>query len=156
MASAPNNSSVFDVIDQAIVAASDFPEEFNLQKSRILTSIQAASETVVEPPKRRHIIRLKIRRPVAVDQQKLIKPPCAKPILDEKAKLEATKRKIHDRYEEIEKSKRQKRIQVLNFVPEQNFKLACSAKPQGKQSTLRRPLAKKLGAQSLLSRLVAC
>ncbi|KAM5550772.1 hypothetical protein ABKV19_027225 [Rosa sericea] len=176
-----NNSTIFDILDHAItVAASDFPEEFTRQRTRILDSIQrlglgsdlgfcagAASESTgsdqkaEQPSKPSLKIRIKIVKRNAdgtliepsSDEAKLIKPcshlidqapmpPCVgdqaksikpKPCLDEaaiEAKLQATKRKLHDRYQEIENNKRQRRIQVLNHLPNQDFKIRCPAKPK--------------------------
>ncbi|KAL6191742.1 hypothetical protein ACLB2K_038132 [Fragaria x ananassa] len=171
-AAAPNKSTVFDVLDQAItVAASDFPEEFSRWKTQILESIQAdlrgKSETesgpVEAPP--RNIVRIKLpswykapAKPssVVVDQavKPIIKP---KPLLDEEAKLEATKRKIHDRYEQIENNKRQKRIQVLDYVPKQEFKTSTAQKQRKKAGNhCRKRVPKNLGFQSLPNRLVSC
>ena len=44
--------------------------------------------------------------------------------IEEKIVALAFKRKLHDRYEEAAKAKRQKSIQVLDYVPEQS-NLAC-------------------------------
>ncbi|KAL6191264.1 hypothetical protein ACLB2K_037655 [Fragaria x ananassa] len=146
---APNKSTVFDILDHAIaVAASDFPDEFSRLKTRLLNSIQAAgsggkSETGSDP-RPSLIVRIKIPPKLAepascvVETSSSIK---AKPCLDEEAKLQATKRKLHDRYEEIENTKRQKRIQV-----------AIPAKKAARKHCM--PGRKPLGFQSLHSRLV--
>ncbi|KAK9910619.1 hypothetical protein M0R45_034575 [Rubus argutus] len=218
------NSSVFDILDHAItVAASDFPEEFSRQKSRLLERLssirglggdqpselgfggasktgcdQASTEQKVEPLKPTLKIRIKlVQRPKddklnkpcldkatlskpCLDEAKLIKPPCVdedklikpkpkpNPCLDEvaiEAKLQATKRKLHNQYQEIDNIKRQRRIQVLKDLPKQDFKLGCptSTKPQGKKlgnhnlhSTERRRVSNKLGFQGLqCSRVVS-
>ncbi|KAK9910617.1 hypothetical protein M0R45_034573 [Rubus argutus] len=111
----------------------------------------------------------KLIKPPCVDEDKLIKPkPKPNPCLDEvaiEAKLQATKRKLHNQYQEIDNIKRQRRIQVLKDLPKQDFKLGCptSTKPQGKKlgnhnlhSTERRRVSNKLGFQGLqCSRVVS-
>ncbi|OEL16788.1 hypothetical protein BAE44_0022188 [Dichanthelium oligosanthes] len=46
-------------------------------------------------------------------QQPKKTPPVVVSVADEKTKMEATKRKLHDRYQEIEDAKRQRTIQVI-------------------------------------------
>lgn len=102
-----------------------------------------------------------------VDEDKLIKPK-PNPCLDEvaiEAKLQATKRKLHNQYQEIENIKRQRRVQVLKDLPKQDFKLGCPTitKTQGKKlgnhnlhSAARRRVSNKLGFQGLqCSRVVS-
>ncbi|KAL6130863.1 hypothetical protein ACLB2K_069241 [Fragaria x ananassa] len=165
-AAAPNKSTVFNVLDQAIsVAASDFPEEFSRRKTQILNSIQAdvggtggklySESGPVEAPPPRNIVRIKLpswykapAKPSSVVADQVVKPIIKpKPLLDEDAKLEATKRKIHDRL---------KRIKVLDYVSKQELK--TTAQQQGKKirNHCQKRVAKNLGFQCLPNKPVSC
>ncbi|KAL6185709.1 hypothetical protein ACLB2K_041836 [Fragaria x ananassa] len=130
---APNKSTVFDILDHAIaVAASDFPDEFSRQKTRLLNSIQAAcsggkSETGSDP-RPSLIVRIKIppRRPPVLLLKLVVRlRPSRAWMRKQSFKLPRESCTIG-----TENTKRQKRIQVLNYVPSQELRLQSLPRKQ--------------------------
>ncbi|KAL6128777.1 hypothetical protein ACLB2K_072132 [Fragaria x ananassa] len=93
------------------------------QSSPDVLAIQNKNEPEVMN-KKQEVVAVKPNKAANNNERKMM---CLNDEVAVQAKIEATKRKLHESYEQIEKTKRQRMVQVLDELPKQEHKVGSQA-----------------------------
>ncbi|KAL6124270.1 hypothetical protein ACLB2K_076784 [Fragaria x ananassa] len=93
------------------------------QSSPDVLAIQNKNEPEVMN-KKQEVVAVKPNKAANNNERKML---CLNDKVAVQAKIEATKRKLHESYEQIEKTKRQRMVQVLDELPKQEHKVGSQA-----------------------------
>lgn len=93
------------------------------QSSPDVLAIQNKNEPEVKN-KKQQVVAVKPNKAANNNERKML---CLNDEVAVQAKIEGTKRKLHESYEQIEKTKRQRMVQVLDELPKQEHKVGSHA-----------------------------